>query len=119
MAVLEDFRLDGKVALVTGAARGLGRAMALGLAEAGADIALLDVLSSEETQEEVLALGRRCRLMERDLRATKTEEARDVVEECVSGLGRLDILVNNAGLHRAGRSRSSPPQTGTGCWKPT
>ena len=57
MSILESFKLDGKVALVTGAGRGLGQAMAIGLAEAGADVAGLDIISLEETQAEVKALG--------------------------------------------------------------
>ena len=100
MAVLENFRLDGRVALVTGAARGLGRAMAVGLAEAGADVAALDILPVDETQGEISTLGRRCHPMTNDLRVTKAAEAAAIVEECVSALGRLDILVNNAGLIR-------------------
>lgn len=100
MAVLDSFRLDGRVALVTGAARGLGRAMAAGLAEAGADVALLDILPADETQGEISGLGRRCHTMTHDLRATRAAEAEAVVAECVSALGRLDILVNNAGLIR-------------------
>jgi 2-deoxy-D-gluconate 3-dehydrogenase len=100
MAVLDDFQLDGRVALVTGAARGLGRAMAVGLAEAGADVALLDILPVDEAQDEISALGRRCYPMTNDLRVTKSVEAAAIVDECVSQLGGLDILVNNAGLIR-------------------
>lgn len=100
MGVLDDLKLDGKVALVTGAARGLGRGMALGLAEAGADVAALDILPVEETGELVRAQGRRFHPMNRDLLKTDARFAADIVGECVSGLGRLDILVNNAGIIR-------------------
>ncbi|MGI8860853.1 MAG: SDR family NAD(P)-dependent oxidoreductase, partial [Rubrobacteraceae bacterium] len=100
MAVLDDFKLDGKVALVTGAARGLGRGVATGLAEAGADVAALDVLPVDETGEKVSALGRRFHPMSHDLRETKAERAAEIVGQCVSELGRLDILVNNAGIIR-------------------
>ncbi len=100
MGVLDDFKLDGKVALVTGAARGLGQGIALGLAEAGADVAALDVLPVEETREKVSALGRRCHGMGFDLREAGAKLAREIVGECVSELGRLDILVNNAGIIR-------------------
>lgn len=100
MAVLDDFRLDGRVALVTGAARGLGRGIALGLAEAGADVAALDVSPVEETQGEISALGRRCHPMRHDLRETDAALAAEIVAECVEALGRLDVLVNNAGIIR-------------------
>ncbi|MEW6636766.1 MAG: 2-dehydro-3-deoxy-D-gluconate 5-dehydrogenase KduD [Actinomycetota bacterium] len=110
MAVLDDFKLDGKVALVTGAARGLGRGIALGLAEAGADVAALDVLPVEETKGEVSALGRRCHPMEHDLRETDAALAARIVAECVNALGRLDILVNNAGIIRRAPALEFPEE---------
>jgi 2-dehydro-3-deoxy-D-gluconate 5-dehydrogenase len=100
MAILDDFRLDGRVALVTGAGRGLGQALAVGLAEAGADVAALDVLPLEETREQVTALGRRCHAMDVDLMGARAERAAGIVGECATELGRLDILVNNAGIIR-------------------
>ena len=100
MALLDDFRLDGRAALVTGAGRGLGQALAVGLAEAGADVAVLDVLPLEETHEQVSGLGGRCHVMSFDLRKTRVELAAEIVGECVAELGRLDILVNNAGIIR-------------------
>ena len=100
MGVLDDFSLDGKVALVTGAARGLGQSIALGLAEAGADIAALDIVSVDETGEMVQNEGRRFHAMNVDLLESGAQLAADVIEECVSALGRLDILVNNAGIIR-------------------
>ena len=57
--ILDQFKLDGKVAVVTGAARGLGQAMAIGLAEAGADIALVDILPTDDSKEAVEKLGRK------------------------------------------------------------
>jgi 2-deoxy-D-gluconate 3-dehydrogenase len=100
MAILDDFRLDGRVALVTGAGRGLGQALAAGLAEAGADVAVLDVLPLDETREQITQLGRRCHTMSHDLLKTGPEPAAQIVGECASELGRLDILVNNAGVIR-------------------
>ena len=100
MAILDDFRLDGRVALVTGAGRGLGQALAVGLAEAGADVAVLDVLPLDETREQITQLGRRCHTMNHDLLKTGPERAAQIVGECASELGRLDILVNNAGIIR-------------------
>jgi 2-dehydro-3-deoxy-D-gluconate 5-dehydrogenase len=102
VGVLEDFNLDGKVALVTGAARGLGQGMALGLAEAGADIAALDIVSLDETRDLVKHQGRLFHAMNVDLLDSDAKLAAEVVEECVSELGRLDILVNNAGIIRRG-----------------
>jgi 2-deoxy-D-gluconate 3-dehydrogenase len=98
--ILDLFRLDGRVALVTGAARGLGQAMALGLAEAGADIAGLDRCESTEAAEAVTALGRRYQQVCCDLRAATVADLNALVGEVVAGLGRLDILVNNAGIIR-------------------
>lgn len=100
MTILDDFKLDGKVALVTGSAHGLGQGIALGLAEAGADIVALDIASSEETLEEVSALGRKGHEMRFDLGGAKSKLAKEIVSECVETFGRLDILVNNAGIIR-------------------
>ena len=102
MAVLDSFRLNGKVALVTGAARGLGQGIATGLAEAGADIAALDVAPLDETGEKVAALGRRFYPMNADLLEIKAQGATDIVGECIAELERIDILVNNAGIIRRG-----------------
>jgi 2-deoxy-D-gluconate 3-dehydrogenase len=100
VGVLDDFSLDGKVALVTGAARGLGQGIAVGLAEAGADVAALDIVSLDETGEIIQNEGRRLHAINVDLLESDAQLAADVVEECVSSLGRLDILVNNAGIIR-------------------
>jgi 2-deoxy-D-gluconate 3-dehydrogenase len=100
MNILEQFRLDGKVALVTGAGRGLGQAMAIGLAEAGADVAGLDVLSLQETQHQVEALGRRFLAVACNLREASVDLLNQVVQQVVGAMGRLDILVNNAGIIR-------------------
>jgi 2-deoxy-D-gluconate 3-dehydrogenase len=98
--ILDSFKLDGKVALVTGASRGLGQAMALGLAEAGADIAGLDILETDETQAQVEALGRRYQPVAANLLEASPDDLAAVVTEIVDALGRLDILVNNAGIIR-------------------
>ncbi|MFL7869186.1 MAG: 2-dehydro-3-deoxy-D-gluconate 5-dehydrogenase KduD [Anaerolineales bacterium] len=98
--MLDSFKLDGKVALVTGASRGLGQAMALGLAEAGADIAGLDVLETDETQAQVEALGRRYLPVTANLLEASPDDLKAVVAGIVASLGRLDILLNNAGIIR-------------------
>ena len=100
MGVLDSFRLDGKVALVTGVGRGLGQAMALGLAEAGADVAGLYLSRYEETQAQVEALGRRFLPVHCDLQEATPARLEAVVDQVSGELGRLDILVNNAGIIR-------------------
>jgi 2-dehydro-3-deoxy-D-gluconate 5-dehydrogenase len=101
--ILDLFRLDGKIALVTGASRGIGRACAIGLAEAGADLALVSrSVGVRETASKIEALGRRCLVLEEDLTVPGTTEK--VVRETVDRLGSLDILVNNAGTTRRARA---------------
>ncbi len=101
MTILDQFRLDGRVALVTGASRGLGQAMAIGLAEAGADIAGLDrTPDCDETCAQVEALGRRYLNLSIDLHDASKDDLARAVQDVVTGLGRLDILVNNAGIIR-------------------
>jgi 2-deoxy-D-gluconate 3-dehydrogenase len=96
--ILDKFELDGKVAIVTGSARGLGQAMANGLAEAGADIALVDILDMKETQKQIEKLGRRCITIKADLSSKDCVER--IVDATVKKLGAIDILVNNAGIIR-------------------
>ena len=100
MSVLDLFRLDGKVALVTGAARGLGQAMAAALAEAGADIVALDRTGCGESAEQIEQAGRCCHSIQCDLLQATPEDLNQVVADVVSEMGRLDILVNNAGIIR-------------------
>ena len=113
MSVLDNFRLDNRVALVTGAARGLGQGIAVGLAEAGADVVALDVLPLDETREQVLAQGRRCYALNFDLREANAELAQKMVGACVAEAGWLDILVNNAGIIR----RSPALEVGSEDWE--
>ncbi len=98
--ILDNFRLDGRVALVTGARQGLGQAFAAALAEAGADVAALDRGDVDETSAVIGGLGRRCVPIQRDLRATSVADLNQIVERVAADMGRLDILVNNAGIIR-------------------
>jgi 2-deoxy-D-gluconate 3-dehydrogenase len=98
--ILDNFRLDGRVALVTGARQGLGQAFATALAEAGADVAALDRSDVDETSARIAALGRRCMPIQCDLRAASVADLNQIVERVAAEMGRLDILVNNAGIIR-------------------
>ena len=99
-----SFALTGQVALVTGAARGLGRAIALALADAGADVALglRRAGTADDLRAEIEAMGRRSLDVQMDV--TDLPQIGPAVDAVVEGLGRLDILVNNAGLGPANRA---------------
>jgi NAD(P)-dependent dehydrogenase (short-subunit alcohol dehydrogenase family) len=101
MSVIDRFRLDGKVAVVTGASSGLGAAFATGLAEAGADVAICARRADrlQQTAEAVRALGRRCHAVTADVAIP--EDCTRVVEETVRELGAVHVLVNNAGIGTA------------------
>lgn len=98
--ILDSFRLDGRVALVTGGSRGLGQGLALALAEAGADVALLDRTGASETADRITALGRRVTTIECDLLAAGAADLGAAVRSVVDELGSVDVLVNNAGIIR-------------------
>jgi 3-oxoacyl-[acyl-carrier protein] reductase len=93
--------LQGKIALVTGASRGIGRAIAISLAEAGAEVAVNYAASEQaalETAEAVRALGRRAITVKADV--GDSEQVESMVGQVLEQFGRLDILVNNAGITR-------------------
>ena len=100
--ILDLFRLDGKVALVTGADKGLGQGLAVALAEAGADVVGLSRNSSVGTAEAIRALGRRYHALSYDLQTKNADDLRGIIAEAAGTFGRLDILVNNAGTIRRG-----------------
>jgi NAD(P)-dependent dehydrogenase (short-subunit alcohol dehydrogenase family) len=93
-----SFALDGDIALVTGAARGLGRSISLALANAGADIVLglRDVDTGASLVAEIEAIGRRVLPVQMDV--TRIDEVEKAVDDAVAHFGRIDILVNNAGI---------------------
>ena len=102
-SVLDAFRLDGKVALVTGGSRGLGRTMATALAQAGADVALSGRTGSSGQDAATFikdSTGRRCRAFAADV--TVADDVERLVAEVESALGPIDILVNNAGTNIRG-----------------
>jgi 2-deoxy-D-gluconate 3-dehydrogenase len=96
--ILDNFQLDGKVAIVTGCDTGLGQGMARALAQAGADVVGVNVTAPDATAEQVRALGRRFL----DLRANLSDISclDGLIEQAKTLTGRIDILVNNAGIIR-------------------
>jgi 2-deoxy-D-gluconate 3-dehydrogenase len=96
--ILDKFRLDGKVAIVTGAARGLGQGIAVGLAEGGADVALVDILSTEETAGKIKSLNRKAICIKADL--ISLDCINPIIDTTLDNLGQINILFNNAGIIR-------------------
>ena len=95
---MNSFDLSGRVAVVTGANTGIGQAIAIALAQAGADLALVGRTPAEDTAAAIRDLGRRALIVSADL--SSIEPVQRIVDETVVGLGGLDILVNNAGIIR-------------------
>lgn len=95
---MNPFDLSGRIAVVTGANTGIGQALAVGLAGAGADVALVGRTPADETAGQIRSLGRRAAIIAADLSSIAPVE--QVVERTVAELGGLDILVNNAGIIR-------------------
>jgi 2-deoxy-D-gluconate 3-dehydrogenase len=105
------FDLTSKVALVTGAGRGIGRACAVALAQAGADVALVarNRLELEAVAKEIVSLGQRAFVRPQDV--THVAQLPGLMEEVVSKLGGLDILVNNAGMNKPQEALEVTPET--------
>jgi len=95
--VLKEFSLDGKVAIITGASRGIGKAIALTMAEAGANIVATarTALDLQMTAKEVGQLGCKCLVVPTDV--TKMEQVENMVDKAIAEFGKIDILVNNVG----------------------
>ncbi len=94
--ILDKFKLDGKKAVVTGGTKGLGKAIALALAQAGADIALVSRSDNPELRDEIKALGRLCRHHAADL--SDRAQTRKIIPGLAEQMGGLDVLVNCAGI---------------------
>ncbi len=96
--IIEEFSLEGRAAIVTGAGRGIGKAISLALAEAGADIAAVARTREqiEQTAEEIRQLGRKALAIPADV--VQETQVKRAVEQTVSQFGKIDILVNNAGI---------------------
>jgi 2-dehydro-3-deoxy-D-gluconate 5-dehydrogenase len=97
-SILDSFKLNGKTAIVTGAARGLGQGMSLGLAQAGADVVAVDILPAEDTKKQVEAMGRKAMTVAANL--GDRASIAGVVEQAKKLTGHVDILVNCAGIIR-------------------
>lgn len=97
-SIIDQFRLNGKSALVTGGSRGLGRVCALALAEAGADVAVVDLAgaSTDAVVDEIRALGRRAMAVACDV--TRSQEVEAAISGVLAEFGGLDIVLNNAGI---------------------
>lgn len=98
MSILEQFKLNGKVAIVTGASTGLGQGMCYGLAEAGADIVGIDYVDMPETQAHVESLGKKFFGIKMDLIRATQQDLVHLVALAVEKMGHVDVLVNNAGI---------------------
>jgi len=96
--ILDQFKLDGQVAIVTGASKGLGAAMAVALAEAGADVALVARGSCDDAKTQIEALGRRALAISADLQDRSSMDT--VIPKVLESLGQATILVNNGGTIR-------------------
>ena len=96
--ILDAFKLDGKSAIVTGAARGLGQGIAIGLAEAGADVACVDILSTADTKKSIEKVGRKAIEIKADL--SVLESVDKIISTTKGAFGKIDILFNNAGIIR-------------------
>lgn len=92
------FNLKGKTAIVTGGTTGLGQAMAIGLAEAGADVVIADIMESSETKEKILSIGRKAIQLKVDL--SNFGSINIVIKSAIDEFGKIDILINNAGIIR-------------------
>ncbi len=103
-------RFEGKVALVTGAARGIGKAIALTLARGGANVVVTDVdqEGAQRVAQEIQGLGRKAQAIQADV--SQREAVQQLVSEAVSLFGRIDILVNNAGIIRRGTFLDHKPE---------
>lgn len=107
--ILDKFSLEGRAALITGAGRGIGRACALALAEAGAELALVARSAEvEDTAHQIAKLGRKALALRLDLAAAGAAE--EAVHRTVKEFGKLEILVNNAGTTRRHPAEEFPDQ---------
>jgi len=103
--ILDNLKLDGKVAIITGAGRGLGRAMAVRFAQAGADVVVAARTLSElkQTAAQVQPTGRKCLIAQTDV--TRSDQVNAMAQAAIKEFGRIDILINNAGGYHKGMGK--------------
>ena len=118
MTILDRFRLDGKRALITGGSKGLGRAMAQALAEAGADLVLVGRESQtlQEAATELAAAGRKIDVIPADV--GQPDEVERMCDLALRDLGPIDILINNVGGRRINIPTEQMPRTGGSASRP-
>jgi NAD(P)-dependent dehydrogenase (short-subunit alcohol dehydrogenase family) len=103
MGILDRFRLDGRVALVTGGTKGLGRAMAEGLAEAGANVAIISRHAEQAAAEaQAIAAATGCTCLGFGCDVTVQDQVEALVAQVLADFGQIDILINNAGINTRG-----------------
>ena len=105
----ELFDLTGKVAIVTGAARGIGQGIAIELARAGAKVVVSDIIPGNETIKKIKALKRNGIYVKTDI--SKKEEINNLISETLKHFKKIDILVNNAGIYLVGNVLDLPEET--------
>jgi len=103
------FDLSGKVAIVTGAARGIGQGIAIELARAGADVVVSDIIPEEGTIKQIKALKRKAIYVKTDI--SKKKEVENLINETIKQFKKIDILVNNAGIYLAGNTLDFPEES--------
>jgi len=97
--ILDKFKLDNKIAIVTGASRGLGKGMAIGLAEAGANLVLASISNTDQTKQIIQEkTGKEVLQIHADM--SKKKSLDKIIEQTIKKFGKIDILVNNAGIIR-------------------
>ena len=106
---MELFELKGKVAIVTGAARGIGRGIAVEMARAGADVVISDIIPEEGTLNQIKKLKRKAIYVKTDI--SNKKEVENLINETIKNFKKIDILVNNAGIYLAGNVSDFPEES--------
>jgi len=106
---MDIFNLTGKIAIVTGAARGIGKSIAIELARAGADVVVSDIIPGQQTVNKIKALKRKSIYVKADI-SNKTE-VQNLINQTIKQFKKIDILVNNAGIYVPGNTSDLPEES--------